>query len=625
MRTLRHLTAISYLSLIAVGAFGQAGELDDNFDADGKATVLFSTGDVSGYATLIAPDGDIYVAGTLTSPVFPGAPEERQIALARLNADGSLDMGYDDDGKVLGNFSGYNYSEVRGMARQSDGKIVVVGNAASSGVGSIGIQRFGIARFNTDGTPDTDFSTDGSTTVQFNTDAECRAWDVAIQNDGKIVVAGWTNVNDDPESELNFAVARLNANGSLDNSFSSNGMVQVDFGSYDSYAHSIALQNDDKIVLAGTYDYHNTNNQLASFMVVARLTPTGLLDSSFDGTGQYQYGTSTSTSDNAWDLSIQDDGHITVVGERRNADGSGYMQPLLIRVTSTGGTGVGTTQFNTPQGQGGGLRAVWQQCDGKLMASGYSVDQDNDEDFLVARIYSWGGLDNTFSGDGMTTAPFGYGNDVARGIAVRSSDQYITIAGSATLEDDVVGFGIARYQVETGIVPPAPTITFNEDECELTATGSGTFNWQNELIPFPPLWTSYATGNPVTVSEPDDYRVRVTAPNGCVSPWSATFTLEEPCIIDAIHEATVPVYHVSAYPNPVQDNVTVSYTLAAGTELGIHLQDVLGRQVATLLSPTHMAAGEQRRSLQLPPSLAHGNYLLVFSTPEGRSTVRVTK
>lgn len=517
----------------AKGSFGQAGTLDPDFSADGYTTINWSEGDVSGAASALDANGDIYVAGTLSVPPVGSVPAQRRIAIVRLNADGGLDPGFSGNGRLLAEFttSGFSWSFVRAMAIQADGKIIVVGEAAVALTGGgQSTHQFGVARFNSNGTPDTDFSGDGLATVSFIDDAQCRPWDVVVQSDGKILVAGWTNTTTDDDSELNFAVLRLNATGSLDNSFSSDGKVQVDFGVYDSYAHAVEVQSDGKIVLAGTYDYSDGDSK----MVVARLNASGTLDNTFSDDGKYQYTSSSTTIENAWAVAIDADNRVLVAGQWQNSDGSGYIQPTLIRLGTTGAldngfSSNGEFHFTGPQGHGAGIRKLDIQCDGKIMATGYSVDTDDDEDMLLARITSGGELDDNFSSDGLVTLAFGFGNDIARGVSILSSDQYITIAGTAGAEDDATDFGVARYRTEAGIVPPAPTITFNEAECELTASGPGTFQWENEIIPFPPTWFTYAIGNPVAVSAADDYRVRVTAPNGCVSPWSAVFELEQPC------------------------------------------------------------------------------------------------
>ena len=117
------------------------------------------------------------------------------------------------------------------MAIQADGKIVVAGSSR---------RNFALARYNSNGSLDTSFDGDGKLTTDFG------GWDeassMAIQADGKIVVAG--------SSRDNFALARYNSNGSLDTSFDGDGKLTIDFGGID-MAHSMAIQADGKIVVAG--------------------------------------------------------------------------------------------------------------------------------------------------------------------------------------------------------------------------------------------------------------------------------------------------------------------------------------------------------------------------------------
>ena len=103
---------------------------------------------------------------------------------------------------------------------------------------------FAVARYNANGTLDTSFSGDGKQTTDFGRSSEASA--VAIQGDGKIVAVGATE-----SSPYDFALARYNANGSLDTSFSGDGKQTTAFGS-SSGATGVALQADGKIVAVGS-------------------------------------------------------------------------------------------------------------------------------------------------------------------------------------------------------------------------------------------------------------------------------------------------------------------------------------------------------------------------------------
>jgi uncharacterized delta-60 repeat protein len=144
--------------------------------------------------------------------------------------------------------------------------LVLVGSTDAGGT-----SHFAVVRLNANGTPDTSFGSGGKQTIDFGgADA---AYGVAIQADGKIVVAG----NGDPDNEM--VIARLRPNGGIDNSFGTDGEVAIDFGGA-SRANAVAIQDDGKIVLVGSTDANGGD------FAIARLKTTGALDTSFNGNGK---------------------------------------------------------------------------------------------------------------------------------------------------------------------------------------------------------------------------------------------------------------------------------------------------------------------------------------------------
>lgn len=145
-------------------------------------------------------------------------------------AAGTLDLSFGNGGKVLTDIAQSN-DEANGVAIQSDGKIVVVG---SSSLGSI--SDFAVLRYNTNGTLDATFGNGGKVTTDFNNQSDV-ATAVAIQRDGKIVVAGRTS----SQNQISFALARYNRDGLLDNSFHGNGKLIADFGGRLDSANAIVV------------------------------------------------------------------------------------------------------------------------------------------------------------------------------------------------------------------------------------------------------------------------------------------------------------------------------------------------------------------------------------------------
>jgi len=214
-----------------------AGSLDGLFDADGKATTDFGAGDDCASAAIDQPDGKIVVAG------YASNGSDDDFAVSRYNADGSLDATFDVDGKRMTDFGG-GMDNGFGVALQPDGSIVVAGGTDDGVDGD-----FALVRYAPDGSLDPSFGTGGKvvTDVQGTDD---RLADVVIQPDGRILVSGGSSDG----TAYDFALARYQADGSLDDSFDHDGLVTTDFGTGENRALGVAIQSDGKIVAAGYFD-----------------------------------------------------------------------------------------------------------------------------------------------------------------------------------------------------------------------------------------------------------------------------------------------------------------------------------------------------------------------------------
>ncbi|MBI5953696.1 MAG: cadherin domain-containing protein [Chloroflexi bacterium] len=193
---------------------------------------------------------------------------KNQISLARLNPDGSLDK------STFGNGSGtvitrLDFQNGSGaLALQSDGKIVVAGNNFTSGNPTL-------VRYHANGTLDTSFGGTGIVDTDFGADELLD--DFVIQPDGKILVEGKTSSLDTSD----FLLVRYNSDGSPDTSFGTNGKVTTDFGNTADFARGIALQADGKAIVIGS---KGTDGILARYDTGLSMTPTTL---TFDSVGAY--------------------------------------------------------------------------------------------------------------------------------------------------------------------------------------------------------------------------------------------------------------------------------------------------------------------------------------------------
>ena len=279
--------ATGVVLLLASPAYAVPGDLDTTFSGDGIAATNFTSDNDLALSVAIQADGKIVAVGRAGG--LGG-----QFAVLRYNTDGTLDTTFSGDGKVATNFTG-GEDYAQGVVIQSDGKIVAAGRAAGSN------PMFAIARYNPDGTLDTTFSSDGRLRTDFSPAREV-AWDVALQSDGKIVAAGYTS----NRGGGRWALARYNPDGALDSGFDDDGRVTTNFTASFDAATAVAVQTDGKIVAAG-------GASVDEFFALARYNADGTLDSTFGGEGTVVTNF-TSRADFAWDLAVQTDGKLVAVG-----------------------------------------------------------------------------------------------------------------------------------------------------------------------------------------------------------------------------------------------------------------------------------------------------------------------
>jgi uncharacterized delta-60 repeat protein len=282
------------------------GDLDEAFGVDGVVVTNFSRGNDYASGVAIQGDGKLVVVGRARErPETEGGRSDSAFALARYLPDGSRDLAFSRNGKVLTNLTqGWDFA--LDVAVQGDEMIVVVGR----GGGTSG--RFALVRYRPRGALDATFGGDGKVFTEFARRDDL-ATSLALQPDGMIVVAG-TAVNA-------FALARYGTAGSLDPSFSGDGKVVTRFREYfeDSWttfeiAHDVAIQSDGKIVAAGTSHRSVLLGMCCdTFTAIARFTPEGILDDTFSEDGKVVDDIGPSHGANG--VAIQSDGKIVTAGE----------------------------------------------------------------------------------------------------------------------------------------------------------------------------------------------------------------------------------------------------------------------------------------------------------------------
>jgi uncharacterized delta-60 repeat protein len=332
----------------AVGRYRVNGSLDTDFATDGKAITPISSGWDGAAAVDLQADGKIMVAG------FSSNASNYDMTLVCYNANGSLNADFGSDGKVTTAFgSGDDFASA--VAVQGDGMILVAGSSHNGSNFD-----FALVRHKTDGSLDTGFGTGGKLITAIGSGDDLIS-DVILQSDGKIVAVGYSETG----GKHNFALVRYHSNGSLDTLFGTGGTLSTAIGSGHDEISAVALQSDNKIVVAG-YSHNGSNNDFA----LARYHSDGSLDTSF-GTG----------------------------GKRVTAIGDGHDE----------------------------INAVVLQSDNKIVVAGYSHNGSNN-DFALARYHSDGSLDTSFGTGGKRITAIGNGHDVANAVLLQS-DGSIVAAG----------------------------------------------------------------------------------------------------------------------------------------------------------------------------------------------------
>jgi uncharacterized delta-60 repeat protein len=440
------VAALTTSVLLFTTVFGADVLLDSSFGTGGKVFTNFASSTDVIHAIALQSDGKIVAAGYARNATD-------DFAVARYNANGTLDTTFGTGGKVTTAF-GSGADQAYGIAIQPDGKIVVTGQARMT------TDDFAVARYDTNGTLDATFGTGGKVTTDITSGATDYGRTVAIQSDGKIVVAG-SSRSTARKATFDFAIVRYNSNGSLDTTFDSDGKLTVSITSNNDYANVILMQPDGKIVVGGKGEVSKNNYAFA----LLRVTSTGATDTSFPVTTDM-----SNRADEIFGLALQSDGKIVTAGV-----GGAALDFAVARYTAAGAL---DTTFNTTGkvitnvttvAANDNARAVAIQSDGKILVAGYSVINGT-EDFSIVRYTSAGALDTTFNNaavaplkPGVYATAVGTGSDQAFVLALTSSST-VLIGGSAIPTGSTTSdFALVRLYYNNKPVPANDTYSPTED------------------------------------------------------------------------------------------------------------------------------------------------------------------
>ena len=416
-----------------------AGTLDTTFGASGIATTGFGSGDDKANGVAVDSTGRVVVVGT----TFNGSNND--FAVARYTAAGSLDISFGSAGKITTPF-GSSDDVATCVAIDSTGHILVAGYATVGG--SSGID-FAIARYNSNGTLDTTFNNTGKVTTPIGSGTSTdEITAITIDSSGRIVVAGFAASG---ANSLSFAVARYNTNGSLDTTFNTTGKEMTAFGTTQDIARGVAIDGSGNIVVVGS-----TSNGTNTNFAIARYTPLGALDTTFNATGKV-ITDFNGFNDSAAGVVIDRSGRIDVAGTVTNNTKNEFgvarytANGALDTSFGTAGTGrvvtdIGATTNDVPGG-------IVLDNTGRIIVVGSTMSPTaGSSQFALARYTSAGVLDSTFGTAGVTTLAIGATTSGANAVALDGSGRLVVAGFMSNGSND--DFAVARF---VGDLPPVLT------------------------------------------------------------------------------------------------------------------------------------------------------------------------
>jgi uncharacterized delta-60 repeat protein len=507
-----HVLMMAIAACCSTQAVAQAGAYDLSFGGTGMVSQGREGHFLTGSANERQPDGKIVSAGYFSKD------EKNGIALTRHNADGSPDATFGTGGVVVTpkflRISGVDYynNMVSDMALQADGKIVVAGGTFSAS----GYMNYMLCRYKANGTLDSSFGLNGFTADIGELDGiHCQAYSIAIQADGKILAAGNAGYR-------GCGILRYKTNGTPDSSFGTNGVQTILVGHYRSEATDVALQPDGKIVFSGSAATIG-----ATQIVVARLLADGSPDDAFGTHGMVM--TPIGTQDaRGLALVVAPSGRIMVAG---SSDNELYTDFALAIYNPDGSLlKAVAADINTYSDY---ASSIALQKDGRIVLGGH---------IALARFDPDGSLDKTFGSGGKLVTPMATDNFDLTGLLIQPDDK-ILITGT-TQEKDTTRFALVR-------VLQGPELGITDNELSMAS--------------------------------------------------------------------------LSVYPNPVAETATIGYVLGSQTTVSLSLLDLQGRVIRNLFAAEKQAAGMHQVRLVLPGELPAGTYTLRLSTPEGSTALAIQK
>jgi len=431
--------------------------LDSSFGAAGVVRPVLAAADTDRFLSVaVGRDGKIYGVG------FVAAAGDQAMAVARLGPDGALDTTFSDDGFATVNVAGGGKAgEIsRGVALQSTGKVVVAGpfehDPAAEGDAARDTD-IAISRFDAAGTLDATFGAGGTTKVDLGTGVVVppaagstattnsvvgdTMWGLTALADDRLVAVGATPAKGPGRTDLDLALMMFTADGALDPSFATGGVLNIDIGGGNDSPRQAVVQPDGKIVVSGYT--RTTATPPVVHPVLVRVTPTGTLDPSF-GTGGIAGETILAAVAEAYEVGLQGDAFVIAGYGRATADEK--VDLIAARFTADG-------TWDRTFGQDGLVRIDIAReddrgrdlvvlPDGRILIAGSGKPDAGNINAMLVLLERDGALDADFGKAGVLQVDLGGPADSFFGVALTADSKHAIVAGykgtEPTTGDDAV-------------------------------------------------------------------------------------------------------------------------------------------------------------------------------------------
>lgn len=499
---------------------------------------------------------------------------------------GTLDSDFDGDGIRIDSFDNNTSDVGQAVVVLPDNKVLVAGYAEIQGDKDIVL-----LKYNTDGSPDMAFSGDGKVSFNLGTGYNDVAHSLALQPDGKILIAATT---DNASSSYSFVVLRLRPDGVADSSFGTAGYVTIATGSSTAYADYLSVNNATGTIAVG--------GSTSGALTIYQLHADGSMDNNFGTAGRVTLTPPASYNYYMAELAYGPDGKIVTSGQYY----FGSDQQFYTNRLNTDGTpdqtfsvdGIVTTLFSN--GSHDNAYAMLVQADGKIVVGGYSTDGVH-YSFAVLRYDTDGTLDLTFNGTGknIITSP---GTDgYVLGLAQASDGKYLL--GGLVYASSAPRYAVVRLYADGRV-----DSTFGTDGLTLTNIHNVGFQQANAIAQAPNGRIVQTGGAGKTITESNIATVRYLSG-----------------LHIGIQDLSTAPQGALIYPSPLQPTETLRYALATDERVTIQLYSLDGRLVQTLLTGQPRTAGAQSETLSIPDTLPAGAYILRLTAGTVSCAIQVVK